>query len=360
MQPASATSHHRLPTAARPDLPAAVGSGALGLGLDAGGTHTRWALADATGRVCAEGVAAPMSGQQLASPEGRRDLVSALLTLAQAVRDSMGPPSRSAGLATVLPPRVRALVAGVTGFDAQAMPQWRNLAAQALQWPEAQLRALSDIELTCAAAFAPGQGVVLIAGTGSIAAHVDAAGLLHRAGGRGAVIDDAGGGHWIACQALRRIWRAEDEQPGSWQASPLARQVFLHIGGSDWAQTRQWVYGATRGELGTLALAVAQVADNDAAAAALLQQAGQELARLVLALQHRLQGSHGAQPVAITGRVFELHPLVESSLRRALPEQMPLQRLHTPSHHAAARLAAGVPPPATECHPHPNDLEVAP
>lgn len=360
MESAPAPSNDGPPAVARADIITAGASDALGLGLDAGGTRTRWALADAAGQVWAEGAIAPMSGQQLASPEGRRDLVVTLQALARAVSDSLGLPPRPTLPATALPPRVRALVAGITGFDSPAMPQWRSLAAQALQWPESQVRALSDIELACAAAFAPGQGVVLVAGTGSIAAHVDAGGLLHRAGGRGAVIDDAGGGHWIARQALRQIWRAEDEQPGSWQASPLARQVFAHIGGSDWAQTRQWVYGATRGELGTLALAVAQAADSDVAAAALLQQAGQELARLVLALQHRLHSSHGAQPVAITGRVFELHPLVESSLRQALPARLPVQRLRTPSHHAAARLAAGVPPSTTSRDNHPVELEVAP
>ena len=375
--PAPAQSTPLQPATADIDATTGTGSSMLGLGLDAGGTHTRWALADAAGRVCGEGVVAAMSGQQLASPEGLQALASALHELVQAVsacvrqrhphvgqperlqagppeRTQAGPPERTqAGppeRTHAGPPErtqaaplacLRALVAGITGFDAQAMPQWRTLAAQALHLPADRVRALSDIELACAAAFAPGQGVVLIAGTGSIAAHVDAQGVLHRAGGRGAVIDDAGGGHWIARQALQQIWRAEDEAPGSWQVSPLARQVFAHIGGSDWAHTRQWVYGATRGELGKLALAVAQAADSDAAAAALLARAGQELARLVMALQHRV----GTQAVAITGRVFELHPLVEASLRQALPAQLMVQRLLTPTHHAAARFAGTALPP---------------
>ncbi len=312
--------------------------GATGLGLDAGGTHTRWALAGADGAVLAEGEVPSMSGQQLASAEGRQQLAAALQALAQAV-------ASAAAAAGARPPQ--AVVAGITGFDGQAMPQWQTMAAQALQLPADRARALSDIELACAAAFAPGQGVVLIAGTGAIAAHVDAAGVLHRAGGRGAVIDDAGGGHWMARQALQHIWRAEDEAPGSWPASPLARQVFAHIGGSDWAHCRQWVYGATRGDIGTLAVAVARAAEGDAAAAAdpaaidILQRAGHELARLVLALQRRV----GPQPVALSGRVFDLHPLVLVALRQALPAATLLQRMQTPAHHAAARLAAAAAPP---------------
>lgn len=284
-----------------------------------------------------------MSGQQLASAEGRAQLVHTLAALASLVQAVVTSPAAGP---------LQGLVAGITGFDARAMPQWRDLAAQALQLPPDRVRALSDIELACAAAFVPGQGVVLMAGTGSIAAHVDAQGVLHRAGGRGAVIDDAGGGHWIAGQALRHIWRAEDASPGAWQASPLARAVFVHLAGdqaadgvvddgaAEWATTRAWVYGATRGELGTLAQAVARAADADPAAAHILQLAGAELARLVQALQQRL----GPQPVALAGRVWDLHPLVESSLRHQLAlwgaPGVEIQRLHTPAHHAAARLAA--------------------
>ena len=48
----------------------------------------------------------------------------------------------------------------------------------ALQLPEQAAQAFSDIELTCRAALAPGGGVVVIAGTGSIAAFIDAARTL--------------------------------------------------------------------------------------------------------------------------------------------------------------------------------------
>jgi N-acetylglucosamine kinase-like BadF-type ATPase len=195
---------------------------------------------------------------------------------------------------------------------------------------------MSDIELACRAAFAPGAGIVVYAGTGSIAAFLDGSGTLQRAGGHGAVIDDAGGGHWIARQALRHIWRAEDEAPGAWRQSALARAVFAQVGGSDWAHTRQWVYGATRGELGTLALAVAAAADEDEAAAAILRAAGAELARLASVLMRRV----GPLPLALAGRVFELHPGVQNAVLAALPAGTAVQRLQLPAHHAAARLAA--------------------
>ncbi len=291
---------------------------ARGLGLDAGGTQTRWAVADAAGRIHAEGRVAAIAGAQLSSDAGRAQVEAALRAIAQA-----------AGA-------VDAVVAGVTGLGAAQAPVLAALAASVFRLAPAAVQALSDIEALCRAAFAPGAGIVVYAGTGSIAACIDRSGALQRAGGRGAVIDDAGSGHWIAQQALRQIWRVEDEIPGAWTASPLAVAVFSQIGGSDWAASRAWVYGATRGELGTLALAVAAAADADPAALALLQAAGSELARLGTALLQR----QGPQPLALAGRVFELHPAVENALIAALPAGCPTHRLSTPAHQAAARRAA--------------------
>ena len=298
----------------------------LGLGLDAGGTQTRWALARPDGSLLAHGQVAPISGAQLTHDDGRAAVAHALGCAADE--------SRRFGAAT-------GVVAGVTGLGAEHAPALHALLAQAFTLPLAAVASMSDIELACHAAFAPGQGYVVYAGTGSIAAFIDSAGTLHRAGGRGAVIDDGGGGHWIARQALRLVWRAEDEAPGAWQQSALAQALFDTLGGSDWAATRQWVYGASRGELGTLALAVAQAAhQGDAPALALLHDAGAELARLGLALHRRL----GPRPVALAGRVFELHPAIETALRNSLQAAVPagiaVQRLVLHAHHTAARLAA--------------------
>ncbi len=293
----------------------------LGLGLDAGGTQTRWALAMRAGTLRAEGVVAGFSGLQLHGAGGHAAIARVLAGVAAALA-AHGAPGR--------------VVAGITGFGPGQADELRTLLATAFGLAPQAVRAISDIELACHAAFAPGAGYVVYAGTGSVAAFLDAQGALHHAGGRGAVLDDAGGGHWIATQALRQVWRAEDEEPGAWPRSPLAVRLFEQIGGSQWAQTRQWVYGATRGELGTLALAVAAAAAQDGAARALLAQAGRELARLALALLRR----HGPRPLALVGRVFDLDPAIEAALRAALPPGTPVQRLSLPAHHSAARLAA--------------------
>jgi N-acetylglucosamine kinase-like BadF-type ATPase len=72
----------------------------------------------------------------------------------------------------------------------------------------AQLIVMSDVELVHFASYGTANGTVLIAGTGSIAVRKDFEGTLHRAGGWGHTVDDAGSGMWLgqmACKAVARM-----------------------------------------------------------------------------------------------------------------------------------------------------------
>lgn len=297
---------------------------ALGLGIDAGGSRTRWALAQADGCIVAEGQVDGFSAVQMASREGSGRLRETLATLCAAV------------LQSGQPRRVRA---GLTGFGSGAGGDAGHLArwlAGFLALEVGNVELSNDIEIAYLDSFVAGEGYLVYAGTGSIGAWCDADGVFHRAGGRGVLLDDGGGGYWIAREALRQIWRQEDERPGSWTDSALAEAVFAHVGGSDWAATRQFMYGQERGQIGQLALAVARAADADPAAWAILHQAGVELARLALALVAR----YGARPVILAGRASSLHPAIMAAMRAALPASISLQHKVTEPHHAAARLAA--------------------
>ncbi len=64
------------------------------------------------------------------------------------------------------------------------------------------------------AAFGSGPGVIVIAGTGSIAYGRNAEGQTARAGGWGFAISDEGSGHWIGRTAVAAAIGAWDEDPG--------------------------------------------------------------------------------------------------------------------------------------------------
>jgi glucosamine kinase len=290
---------------------------AIGLGIDAGGSRSRWALADASGTVTASGEVAGFTALQVHTEKGSGHIQATL-----------------AALATALPTPVTAVHAGITGYDGHASPM-TDWCARTFHVAAGRVSLSTDVELIARDCFAPGAGYVVYAGTGSIAAYLDGDGVLHRAGGYGGILDDGGSGYWIAREALRHIWRAEDETPGAWRTSPMARALFDRLGGSDWNLTRAAVYTGPRGQLGQLALAVAETADADPVARTILSEAGHELARLANAMTTRF----GPRPIALAGRVSQLHPVIASAMRSRVPRTQTIAVRSGDPHFAAARLA---------------------
>lgn len=301
-------------------MAARQGGAALGLGIDAGGTQTRWALATPAGELLAEGSVAGLSAVQLNSRLGQQTVRDTLAALAADV------------LAVGRPARVHA---GLTGYGGVREPL-SGLIRAPLGLGAESVTIVTDIEVAYLDVFRPGEGYLVYAGTGSIAAFIDADSGFQRVGGRGGLLDDGGSGFWIAREALRHIWRLEDEEPGAWQRSPMAREVLEHVGGHDWSHSRQFIYSVDRGEMGKLALAVAAAAGTDPVALRILESAGHELGRLARILVQRF----GPRPVALAGRVFQLHPVIEQACRASVPGPAALQVRVSHGHHAAARIAA--------------------
>lgn len=299
----------------------------LGLGLDVGGTRCRWALADSQGQVRQEGSTGSFNGQQIHTEEGR-----------QHIREQLAPLRQAAAAAAAASAQGTALQAwaGVTGYDGQAGSGLQQHLGDCLGLPPSSLQLYNDVELAHRVSLPPGSGYLVYAGTGCIATYLDEHQRLHRVGGRGETLGDDGSGYWIGCQALKAVWRAEDEQPGFVRASPLAQALFQAVGGSAWEDTRRFMHLASRGDVGRLALAVAAVAHQDEMAQRLLQAAGGELARLAtLLIRH-----HGARPVGLAGGAFDLHPMLQSSLAAALPPGTVVTRLSLATHREAAVQAA--------------------
>lgn len=304
-----------------------VHQGVIYLGLDAGGTACRWTAVNAQGQVQAQAQVGGFSGMSLATEAGREQLNRALNDLADSLRQQL--PGRP----------VAGVYAGVTGVSeplAQTAQALVGQLAHALRTSVDCVQCHSDMDIAFRAAHEPGAGYLVYAGTGSIASFIDEDGVWHRAGGRGFALGDEGGGYWIAKEALSTIWRREDEWPGQWVQSPMARCLFARLGGADWASTRQFMYGRDRGEVGRLALAVAEAAElGDAEAASLLRRAGIEIGRLGAVLHRRF----GPKPVVAAGRVLLLHPLVGQGVRAGLPAECPLELKQIDPSLAAARRA---------------------
>ncbi len=186
------------------------------------------------------------------------------------------------------------------------------------------------------AAFRPGEGHVVYAGTGAVGMHVRADGTVIQLGGRGMLIDDEGAAFGIGRAALQRLYRRLDDDP-EW-TSAMAEAIYGVVGGPSWEAVRSYVYADGRTRIALLARAVADAAEaGDADALAILRAAGAELGRLALALVRR----EGALPVAVLGRAARLHPAILETIRKHAPD-LEITLRSPDAAAAAARLAGGL------------------
>ncbi len=290
--------------------------------MDAGASSTRWRLLHGSGRVLGEGRAGPVTGH-LFAPEERAETLARVRAMLGEVRAVARP---------------HAVVAGVTGLHGgtEAAETLLRVFAGGLELSPTRVRVDNDMDIAYRSAFRPGEGVLVYAGTGSVAYHLRADGTPERAGGYGYLIDDAGAGFWIGQAGLKRVMRWLDET-GHPADRPLANAVYGALGSRHWPDIMGAVYGNGRARLAALAPAVARAADEgDEAAVEILQAAGRELARPALALLKRL----GEElPVAFAGGVTQLSPRLTAALREALPPGTRFEVVTTPPVQRAAELA---------------------
>jgi glucosamine kinase len=174
---------------------------------------------------------------------------------------------------------------------------------------------VGDMQIALESAFDTGPGVIIIAGTGSIAYGRDPQGSTVRAGGWGFAIGDEGSAHWIGRTAVNAVLRASDPRDGtpeskSPQASPLAAALCKAWGVSSLADLARAANSIPPPDFAALFPAVA-ASQYDLAAQA-LTKAGRELAEMAAVVICRLfaEGHTASVPVAMTGGVFRHARLV--------------------------------------------------
>lgn len=245
------------------------------LGADLGGTSSRVVLFnnDAEGGR-ADGPGSPMragSGETIASRLA--ELARPLLLRSRAVRAD-------------------ALVVGAAGAgrEAERNELQQALGKQHLAW---RVVVTTDAELARAAAFEGGPGVLLIAGTGSIATARDTAGATRRVGGLGWRMGDQGSAYWIAARALEAVGAMHD---GLGTVTHLAESLCTAARVPGIAGLVQWSASATPAEVAALCPAVlACAATGDPVSANVRDSAVSALVRLAIA------AGASRLPVALSG-----------------------------------------------------------
>jgi N-acetylglucosamine kinase-like BadF-type ATPase len=158
---------------------------------------------------------------------------------------------------------------------------------------------VSDAAILLAAGTPEGFGLVLIAGTGSIAFGRRADGRSERAGGWGPRLGDEGSAYAIAMSALQAVVRAAD---GRSSATRLTERFLNRFGLHQPQELVAAVYrsGRDREDFAALAPLVVELAEIDPVAEQIVETGARELALAGQAVVRRL-GWTGPVPVALSG-----------------------------------------------------------
>ena len=278
---------------------------AIFLGIDGGGTKTSCVIGDETS-VLGSGTAAGSNVIRLGEAKAREALGAAIRQACAAVK--------------MTPAQIERTCVGLAGAG---RPEISNLVRRLLaELVSGEIEVVGDMVIALQAAFGNGAGVMVIAGTGSMAYGRNASGNTLRAGGWGFSIFDEGSGHWIGRSAIAAIMRDYDETGE--ENSALLDSVKKAWG----LTTREQLVLAANAhpspDFAALLPAVLLAADSgDALARPILTQAGTELARLAKIVIRRLFPDGDQVPVAMSGGVFSNCALVRQVFYNSLRSEYP-------------------------------------
>ncbi|MEV6632516.1 BadF/BadG/BcrA/BcrD ATPase family protein [Actinoplanes sp. NPDC051470] len=162
-----------------------------------------------------------------------------------------------------------------------------------------------------------GPGVLICAGTGTVAIGVADDGRWSRADGWGPLLGDRGSGYAIGRAGLAAALAATD---GTGPPTALAEPAADHLGGMDLpAVQRLMGSAAPTVRISAFAPAVVTAAGRcDLVAGAILAAAADDLARTAAAAGRRCGLSPSSTPVSVAGRLFLAGEALLAPLRRAL------------------------------------------
>jgi glucosamine kinase len=291
------------------------------IGADVGGTKTAVAVSEddrIVGRAEGPG-AAIRPGRALASAS----------TIAEIIRMALSASGRLTG---------DVLVVGAAGAGRE--PEREEL-RKALRTENvaSKVMVMTDIEIALVAAFAEGPGIVVSAGTGSVAVGRDQSGKQHRIGGYGWQMGDEGSGYAIGRASLGAVSRAIDgRSPGT----ALSKRLLEATRSADFDALVRWAAGASPGEVAALAPHVLAVAaEGDPLAQGIADYAARELFQLAICLVPKMDVTPPV-PVAITGGLLSQDQPLRRTLLAKLAEESVFQPTDTPVDAVAGalRLAA--------------------
>jgi len=306
------------------------------LGVDGGASKTAALVTDDQGKPLGDGVAGPSNhlrvGIETAARNIERAVNKALVTADVASREIVW------------------AYCGIAGAD---HPAHRQEIVDSLNifFPRGNFTIDNDARIALTGAIGFGAGVVVIAGTGSVAFGRNDAGDEARAGGWGPTLGDEGSAYGIARAGLSAVLRTYDGRgPATKMIDILSRNYELAA-----SEIPRFVYSTTThvDDIARYSKLVTEAAeDGDEVAQKILQDAGRELGACVIAVAERLKIADRQIPVAYVGGAFHAGEVLVEPMKKAITARVPKAQIgppeRTPVQGAAmmAIRAAAVPRPS--------------
>lgn len=244
------------------------------IGMDGGGTSTKVLVADQNKRILLEfsgGAINYNGGEKTLIDANIRDLIMRILDQGFQIENCLGICIGAAG--TSNPAVKKQILDIIKPFEFKC-----------------PILIVGDQEVAFAGALESSYGIILIAGTGSIAYGKDQEGNSYRVGGYGHLIDDEGSGYAIARDILSAVVRSHD---GRIKPTMLTEMVYKHLKISRLDQLISYVYGPgqSKKEIAKLSILIEKAYEaEDIVARQIIEKCINELAELVIPIISKIDG----------------------------------------------------------------------
>jgi N-acetylglucosamine kinase-like BadF-type ATPase len=268
------------------------------LGIDAGGTKTESAVSNGA-ELLGQATSGTSKILRVGEEQARRNLRESVLEACDAAKIS--------------PAEIIQVCIGISGASIPGVASWVEGVIHELG--PAHVKIIGDHIIAHRAAFGALPGVLVIAGTGSIAFGKNENGETARAGGWGPSVSDEGSAFWIGREAVAAALRLHDQASNNGLYSAIAQ--FWKAGSvDDVIRVANADANTSFAELSSLVTTLAD--KGDATAQTIMTRAGQELARLAATVINRLWRPDAVVRVALAGGVLQNSNLIRHAFHDAL------------------------------------------
>ncbi len=291
------------------------------LGVDGGGTQTTAILVGLDGAVVAEEKSVSTNIQIVGVEKATKTIIKLIFACCKKTGCDIN--------------SIKSIVLGLAGAGRLSD---KKILLEGLKKSQILLPAVTvenDARIALEAAFASSYGIVLIAGTGSIALSKDEAGKIFRLGGWGRILGDEGSGYTIGLKALNAAIRSYE---GRADKTTLLNLALEHFGCKSLDDIISKIYTGSADVASFASKVIKASTEFDHVAHNILFSQANELADLVRALISQMHPKR-KMPVALMGGLLETEnvysKMVKERISRSLP-QIIIQKPKFPAAFGAA------------------------